>query len=129
MGRTKALLVGMGAKGEAYKRFFHPKAEREKLWPTMEKKERATNVEVVGKGPQRIGRDTKICYECRIPEAVPDTKFYIVCAHFSVKVAPETPFEDEVRARAPAPAVGGAEGSGGTTKNGPCEHRFKTRRT
>jgi len=106
MPRSKGIPAGIGAKGEAMKRFFHPKEERVKVWGSTDshERERATDVEILDKVQHRISRKLQTAYKCRVPGS--DADFYIVCKHFSVKITAGTPFEDEVpEAPAPAPAV------------------------
>ena len=98
MARQKRIPGGIGAKGEVLKRFLHPKADRNRIWPADNNKIRVSGVEVVNKSEKRVGGSkVQKVYDVKVPEH-PDIVFYVVCKHFSVKVAPGTPFEDELSA-------------------------------
>ena len=107
MPRQKKLPAGIGAKGTVHKRFLHPKADRTRIWP-IDDKVRLSDIEVLNKSEKRVGgnKNQKV-YDIKVPEH-PDVAFYVVCCHFSVKVAPGTPFEDEL-----VLATGGGGGGGG----------------
>ena len=108
MPSKTALRVGIGAKGACLKRFLYPKADRKQIWP-VDDKVRLSYVEVVGKSEKRFGNKTQKVYNVKVPQH-PDVSFYVVCCHFSVKVAAETLFDDEWPAR---PDAGATEGGGG----------------
>ena len=107
MPRVKAVPAGIGAKGECLKRFIHPKNKRNKLWPVDEKL-RVPDIEIVDKSEKRVGKKHQKVYDIRVP-GHRKVALYVVCCHFSVKVAAGTPFEDEIRA---PPAAAAEEGGG-----------------
>ena len=112
MPRKRAKTAGVGAKGEVLKRFVHPKSDRKRIWP-VDDKLRLTDVEVVGKSEKRVSNKIQKVYDIKVP-AHPDVAFHVVCCHFSVTVAAETPFADEVADEVPAvPAAGARGGEGG----------------
>ena len=111
MPRKRAKTAGVGAKGEVLKRFVHPKSDRKRIWP-VDDKLRLTDVEVVGKSEKRVSNKIQKVYDIKVP-AHPDVAFHVVCCHFSVTVAAETPFADEVADEVPAVPAAGARGGGG----------------
>ena len=108
MPSKAALRMGIGTKGVCLKRFLHPKANRKRIWP-VDDEVRFSDVEVVDKSEKRVGNKTQKVYDVKVPRH-PDVSFYVVCCHFSVKVAAETVFDDERPAR---PDAGATEGGGG----------------
>ena len=108
MPSKSALRAGIGAKGACLKRFLHPKADRNRIWP-VDDKVKLSDVEVLGKSEKRVGKQIQKVYDVKVPQH-PDVSFHVVCCHFSVKVAAETPFDDERPAR---PDAGATEGGGG----------------
>ena len=110
MVRPPRIPAGIGATGEVFKRFLHPKADRDRIWPAEDKKMKLSGVQVVDKSEKRVGGSkVQKVYDVKVPSH-PDIAFHVVCCHFSVKVAPGTPFEDELPA---ASAIGGGWRRGG----------------
>ncbi|KAL7537206.1 hypothetical protein ACHAXR_007655, partial [Thalassiosira sp. AJA248-18] len=86
---------GIGAKGSATARFFHPSQNILEQWPNVYKTLRLQEVLVGGKGTHRVNRKDQDCYECRISEIDNSTIFHICSNNFKVEVEGATPFEDE----------------------------------
>ena len=86
---------GVGAKGSAKARFFHPGEAIRKRWPNQHQTIRVSDALVVGKGVHRVNRKDQLCYECRLAEIDDNTIFYIVCNNFKVDVEGAAPFDDE----------------------------------
>ena len=93
---TMALKGGIGAKGSAKARFFHPSQNIRDKWPNQHRTIQLEDVLVVGKAIHRVSRKDQLCYEVRIPEIDDSTIFIICCGNFKVDVEGATPFEDEV---------------------------------
>ncbi len=96
---------GIGAKGSAKARFFHPGQNIRDKWPNQHQTIRVSEALIVGKGVHRVNRKDQMCYECRLAEIDDNTVFHIVCNNFKVEVEGATPFEDEGVVSAPAPAT------------------------
>ena len=58
-----------GAKRGGFKRIFHPKAERERLW-SYDNRQKVPGVEMVDKVQHQILRKLQMAYECRIPQVL-----------------------------------------------------------
>ena len=86
---------GIGAKGSAQARFFHPSEHIREKWPNDHMTKRVLEVLLVGKGIHRVNRKDKLFYECRILE-IDGTVFHICCGNFKIEEAPPTTFEDEI---------------------------------
>ena len=96
---------GIGAKGSAKARFFHPSKNIRDRWPNGTYTLRLTDVLVVGKGVHRVNRKDQLCYEVRINEIDDGTIFHICCGNFKVEEAASTPFEDELAATPSTPVT------------------------
>ena len=91
---------GIGTKGSAQARLFHPIQHICEKWPNNHRTKRVLEVLLVGKGTHRVNRKDQLCYKCRIPEIDNGTVFHIFCCNFKIEEAPSTPFEDEIVVRA-----------------------------
>ena len=89
---------GVGAKGSAKARFFHPSANIRARWPNEHKSLRIHDVLITGKGMHRVNRKDQLCYECRINEIDDGTVFHIVTNNFKIETEGATPFPDEINA-------------------------------
>ena len=94
---------GVGARGNAKARFFHPSAPIRAKWSNTYESQRLVDVVIVGKAMHRVNRREQLCYECRIPDIDDGTIFHIVRSNFKVSVAPSTPFPDESIPNTPLP--------------------------
>ena len=90
---------GIGAKGSAQARFFHPIQHIREKWLNNHRTKRVLEVLLVGKGTHRANRKDQLCYECRNPEIDKGTVFHICCGNINIEESPSTPFEDEIVVR------------------------------
>jgi hypothetical protein len=95
MAKSRSKPGGIGAKGSACARFFHPGQNIRDQWPNTHRTHRVSDALVVGKGIYRVQKKDQLCYECRIPDIDDNTIFHIVCRNFKVEDAAATPFDDE----------------------------------
>ena len=102
MARTKSKPGGIGAKGSACARFFHPGQNIRDKWPNINRTHRVLDALIVGKRIHRVQKKDQLCYECQIPDIDDNTIFHILCRNFKVEHAAVTPFDDEI----PLEAVG-----------------------
>ena len=101
---------GVGAKGSAKARFFHPGEAIRKRWPNQHQTIRVSEALVVGKGVHRVNRKDQMCYECCLPEIDDNTIFHIVCSNFKVEVEGATPFENKLAVTAPVTRTNAQDG-------------------
>ena len=85
---------GIGAKGSAKARFFHPGQKIRDQWPNQHQTLRLSEVLIVGKAVYRVNRRDQLCYECRLQE-IENVLFHVVVNNFKVDTAASRPFEDE----------------------------------
>eukprot|EP00957_Ditylum_brightwellii_P083737 6364532-Ditylum_brightwellii.AAC.1 len=95
MAKSKSKPGGIGAKGSACARFFHPGQNSRDKWPNTHCTHRVSDALIVGKGIHRVQKKDQLCYECRILDIDDNTIFHIVCHNFKVEDAAATPFDDK----------------------------------
>ena len=93
MARKKG---GIGAKGSATARLFHPKAPLEAKYGKAQLSKVQCNAIIIGKANHKVQHTLQMCYEVCISDVDDHDKFVIICTSFKVTRSPQVPFDDKV---------------------------------